>query len=139
MKKMLTIAFLMMFISGGALFSQERVMSDYTFVNVFIERIYSHRLGYIVIYRIGPRPQQLASVFIPVEWFTEPSPRAERLMIANNSRDWPSMSVFTRNGEFSHVRLRVRRNRAHETWGMVPQIANIDEHFQGIEEIRLRF
>ena len=139
MKKILSITVLMLLIFGSSLFAQQRNVSDYTFVNVSIERIYAHRLGYVVIYRIGPAPLQLASAFIPGYWFTEPGGRGQLINLADTSNAWPSMSVFTRNGEFSHVRLRVRRSRAHQTWGLVPQYANIDEHFQGIEEIRLRF
>ncbi|MCL2373753.1 MAG: hypothetical protein FWC65_00735, partial [Treponema sp.] len=71
-------------------------------------------------------------------WFAEPGGRGQLLRIGHGTT-WPSMTVFTRNGEFSHVRLRVRRSRAHETWGVVPSHVNIDEYFQGIEEIRLQF
>lgn len=133
--KTLSIAILMLLIFGGSLFAQQRNLSEFHYINVPIERIYAHRLGFVVIYRMG---NHLASVIIPEYWFSEPAGRGELIMIGNASRDWPSMSVFTREGEFSHVRLRIRRSRAHETWGMVPQHVNIDEHFQGIEEIRLR-
>jgi hypothetical protein len=33
----------------------------------------------------------------------------------------------------------VRRERTHETWGVVPMNVNIDEYFEGVEEIRLEF
>ena len=139
MKKIVPITVLVMIISGGSLFAQQSNVSDFTFVNVPIERIYSHRLGLVVLYRTGIAPSQVASVFIPGYWFSEPGERGEIINLVDTSNSWPSMTVFTRNGEFSHVRLRVRRSKAHETWGFVPQHVNIDDYFQGIEEIRLRF
>ena len=142
MKKIISTAVLMVLLSGGYVFAQDmfappdRRPSEYHYFTVFIERIYAHRLGYVVVYRRGPRG--LAHAFIPESWFTEAGGRGE-LVFMRGGPQWPTMTVFTREGEFSHVRLRVRRDRNHETWRVVPFGANIDEYFQGIEELRLEF
>ena len=139
MRKLL-ILIILAFVLGGSLFAQQgtdRVFeSGVHYFNVSIERIFAHRLGFIVVYRRGPF--DFARTFIPQEWFTDLSGRGEMIRIASG-REWPSLSVFYQDGEFTHVRLRVRRSRAHETWGVVPQAANIDEYFAGIEDIRLEF
>ena len=141
MKKIVSITVLMMVILGGSLVAQQDNRhafreSEYHYFTVHIERIYAHRLGFVVVYRRGPH--QMARTFIPEYWFTDAGGRGQLIRIGSGSA-WPTMTVFNRDGEFSHVRLRVRRNRAHETWGVVPLHANIDQYFQGIEEIRLEF
>jgi len=140
MKKILLLVVLAMLILAGPLFAQQNsrafLDSGVYYFNVSIERIFTHRLGYVVLYRRGSA--QMTRTFIPMEWFHESASRAEMIGLGTG-REWPSMSVFYNDGEFSHVRLRVRRNRGHESWGVVPLGANIDEYFQGIEEIRLEF
>ena len=141
MKKILWITVLTALIGGGAsLFAQQNSHvfqeSEFHYFSVQIERIYAHRLGFIVIYRRGAHG--MARAFIPEYWFTDAGGRGELIRIGAGSA-WPNMTVFYRNGEFSHVRLRVRRNRSHETWGVVPLAANIDEFFQGVESVRIQF
>jgi hypothetical protein len=49
------------------------------------------------------------------------------------------MTVFYKDGKFSHVRLYVRKERSHESWGDVPLNVNIDDRFEGVEGITLQF
>jgi hypothetical protein len=49
------------------------------------------------------------------------------------------MIIYHKNGEFSHIRLRIRKNRTHETWDIVPFTANVDEFFKDIEEIQMEY
>jgi len=49
------------------------------------------------------------------------------------------MTVYYKEGEFSHVRLYVHRWQDHQTWGNVPQNINIDSYFEGVETIDLQF
>ena len=140
MKKILMLTVLAMLITVGPLFAQQNSQtnrgSDAYYFNVPIERIYAHRLGYVVLYRRGTH--MMTRTFIPMEWFHEAASRAELIGLGTGN-EWPSMSVFYRDGEFSHVRLRVRRHRGHESWSIVPLTAKIDEYFQGIEELKLEF
>ncbi|MCL2382404.1 MAG: hypothetical protein FWC64_12600 [Treponema sp.] len=140
MKKILALTVLAVLFVGGSLSAQQPAHvireSEYSYFTVHIERIYVHRLGFVVFYRRGAH--HFAHTFIPEEWFTEAGGRGELIRMRSGTA-WPTMTVFYRNGEFSHVRLRVRRNRMHQTWGVVPFTTNLDEFFQGIEEIRLEF
>ena len=140
MKKIMLLVFLAALILGGSLFAQQSSHafkeSEFYYFNFPIEKIYIHRLGYVVIYRKGAN--QMTRTFIPGDWFVDVSGKGELIGLGTGS-EWPSMSVYYKNGEFSHVRLRVRRNRGHETWGVIPMSANIDEHFKDIEEVKLEF
>ena len=127
---------------GVSLFAQENKNeskykeSEFYYFNFPIEKIYSHRLGYVVLYRKGAT--QIARTFLPVEWFVDAKGKGEFIGLRGGN-EWPSMSVYYKNGEFSHLKLRIRLNRAHSTWGFVPLNVNIDEHFQDIEEVKLEF
>ena len=140
MKKIMLLAVLVVFGCGSLLFAQESKPkykeSEYYYFNVPIEKIYSYRNGYVVVYR--KRANLLAHTYIPADWFTDIGGKGE-LIGLRSGREWPSMTVYYKNGEFSHVRLKVRRERSHETWGVVPLNINIDENFENIEDIQLEF
>jgi len=138
MKKIILLVGLVVLIQGAFLFAQTSFSkeSEFYYFNVAIEKIYTHRLGYMVIYRKGVN--QMTRTFLPIEWFTEMGGRGE-ISPLGAGNEWPSMSVFYRNGEFSHVKLFLRRSRAHETWGVVPLNADIDHLFKDIEEVKLEF
>ena len=140
MKKIMLLVVLAGLTLGGAVFAQQKThvnkKSEYYYFNVPIEKIYSYRHGYIVIYRKGVN--SMARTFIPANWFTEVGGRGELLGIGSG-REWPSMTLYYKNGEFTHVRLRVRRHKSHETWGVVPLNINIDDAFKDIEELKLEF
>ena len=106
------------------------------YVSVPIEKIYSYRLGYVVVYRKGQT--QMARAYIPHEWFSGAATTGDIVLLSSGTR-WPTMTVFYQNGEFSHVRLYLRQERNHETWGNVNQGLNIDDRFQNVQDIKLEF
>jgi len=130
MKKLVLPIILALFTSGSFLFAQQSPstfrQSEVYYVNVPIEKIFLHRLGYVVVYRVGAF--DTARAYIPVEWFSAMAGKGE-LIRSGPSPDWPSMTVFYRNGEFSHVRLHVRRSTAHESWGLMPPNADMGQNF----------
>jgi hypothetical protein len=132
---------ILFFVTGAFVAAQSNSsanqQSEVHYINVSIERIYVDRMGYIVVYRKGPH--HMARAFIPDEWFTRNDQAQAEFVRLGPGSEWPSMTVFYRNGEFSHVRLRVRRNRGHESWGAVPRNVNLDDFFQGVEEVKLEF
>jgi hypothetical protein len=137
MKKIVLLLVLVALCHGTILFAQQTPKyneSDYYVFNFSIEKIYAYRLGYIVVYR--KTANQMAHAYLPNEWFTDVGGVGEIVMLGSGS-EWPSITVFYKNGEFSHVRLRLRRSRGHETWGAIPLSINLDEYFQGVEEVRL--
>jgi len=100
--------------------------SNMYYINVRVERIYPSNEGYIIQYQRSNT--QLAIVGIPMEWFTDAAGRAELIQLPAGT-NWPTMSVFYVDGEFSHVRLYVHRVKGHRTWGVVPQGADLSRYF----------
>jgi len=142
MKKSVLLIVLVALVAGSSLFAQQSSApkkykeSEYYYYNVPIEKIYAYRLGYIVLYRKGAN--QIARTYLPEEWFTTIGGKGETVYLGSG-KEWPSMTVYYKGGQFSHVRLRLRRDRSHETWGVVPLNINIDDYFKDIEEVKLEF
>ena len=105
--------------------------SEYYYLSIPIEKIYLYKQGYIVLYQKG---FDLARTYIPLEWFTDPIGKADLIYLGTGSA-WPHLSVFYKNGEFSHIRLYVRRAISHQTWGIVPFHVDIDSYFANIVEV----
>jgi hypothetical protein len=110
--------------------------SELYYVNVPIEKVYPYRKGYVVVYRKGANT--LGRAYIPFEWFRANSKKAELVQIGDG-KTWPCMSVFYKEGAFYGVRLYVSRRNSHLTWGNIPSNVNLDDRFEGVEEIKLGF
>jgi hypothetical protein len=110
--------------------------SEYFYVNVPIEKVYAYSKGYVVQYQKGLG--QMARAYLPLEWFNGATARSELIYLGTGPA-WPSLTVYYKNGDFSHVRLTVRRAVGHETWGTIPQGTNIDDRFENVEDLRLEF
>jgi len=139
-KIVLLLVLAALFSQGGFLFAQDISSryeeSNYYYFNYTIEKVYTHRLGYLVVYRRASNI--LSRTYIPLEWFNTIAAKGEIIALGTGA-EWPSMIVYYKNGEFSHVRLRLRQNRLHETWGVLPLNANFDDYFKDIEEVKLEF
>jgi opacity protein-like surface antigen len=136
MKRILLAIIMAALFQGTALFAQvipKEMESEFYFYNFTIERIYSYRLGYVVTYRNGAN--RIVRTYLPHEWFNTIGGKGE-IVYLGSGKEWPSMIVYYQNGEFSHVRLRLRKT-THQTWSVVPLGVNIDEYFQGLEEVKL--
>jgi hypothetical protein len=135
----LLVLLVLVFSLGFPLFGQEKRQfkeSEYYYVNVPIEKIFAYRNGFVVVYRKGIN--KMVRTYLPGEWFISAGGKAEQINLSSGNA-WPYLTIYYKSGEFSHIRLYVRREQTHETWGVVPMQINIDEYFQGIEEIRLEF
>ena len=135
MKKAVLLVVLAMLSIGASLFAQQHQESDYYYFSVPIERIYTHRLGYIVGYQKGLH--EIAHVYIPHDWFTGAGGKGE-IVTLGPGNEWPYMTLFYKNGIFSHVRLKLR-SRIHQTWGVLPLNVNLDDHFMDVYELRLEY
>ncbi len=110
--------------------------SEVFYVNIPVEKIYPYQKGYVVLYRKGIGG--LGETYIPLEWFSDPDGKADLIRLGSGKR-WPYLTVFYKDGEFSHLRLYVRREMNHETWGNIPLGVNLDSRFEGVETIILDF
>jgi len=140
MKKLVIAAvFVALMVAGSPVFAQtipEDKESEYYYVKVTIEKIYPYRSGYVVSYRKGLHG--IGRVYLPLEWFTNAASKGEIINLPPGNA-WPSLAVYYRNGEFSHVRLYVHRWRSHQTWGNIPRNINLDSNFDDVETINILF
>jgi hypothetical protein len=126
-------------VSAAPLFAQqisEAHRSEYFYVNVTLEKIYPYKKGYVVQYRKGI--SQTALTYLPLEWFTEAAGKGE-LITLPPGKNWPSLTVYYKAGEFSHVRLYTHPLKSHTTWGNIPINVNIDDRFENIDTVQLEF
>ena len=110
--------------------SEENTSKIY-YYNVSVEKVYPTRRGYIIQYYRGGI-KDFGTISIPNEWFTDAAGKAE-LITLPPGRNWPTMTIFYKDGEFSHLRLYVHRNKRHQTWGNVPLPADVSRYFEDIE------
>jgi hypothetical protein len=141
-KKILFFTTLLLIVAGLApLAAQENAASSSDVegsyaITVSLERVYPYRKGYVVKYSRGMG--KISDAYLPVEWFEGTGKKGDLILLGSGT-DWPHMTVFYKDGKFSHVRLYVRKERGHESWGDVPLNVNIDDRFEGVEEITLQF
>ena len=114
----------------------ENNASEFYYFNVWVEKVYPSNTGYIVMYRQSAN--KLGKVGIPNEWFTDAAGKAE-LIILPSGKNWPSMTVFYKNGEFSHIRLYVHRQKSHGTWGNIPMATDVSSYFQDTDNFTIEF
>jgi hypothetical protein len=110
--------------------------SEYYYVNITVEKIYPCSKGYIVQYRKGSF--QYGRIYLPASWFTDADSKGEIITLPQG-QTWPSLTVYYRNGQFSHVRLYVHRWSGHPSWGSVPQNVNLDAQFENIDSVNIEY
>ena len=81
--------------------------------SVPIVKVYLYREGYKIDYM--KNNFDIGSLYLPLNWFTGSGGKGELVMADDPS--FPYFSVFWRGGEFSHIRLYLRNNLLHGSWG----------------------
>jgi len=140
MKKFVFTAIFVVFLAVGApVFAQTQRDdrdSEYYYINVSLEKIFPYRKGYIVQYRRGLF--HYGRTYLPAAWFTDAGTTGE-IVALPPGKAWPSMSVYYKNGEFSHVRLYVHHLATHSTWGNISPNIDLGTDFDYIDQVRLEF
>jgi len=140
MKKLVFAAIFVVFLAVGLpVFAQnqrDERDSEYYYINVTLEKIFPHRRGYIVQYRKGFF--EYGRAYLPAEWFREVDSKGEVITLPPG-KGWPSLTIYYKDGVFSHVRLYVHRLPSHESWGSIPQNINLDNQFDDIETVKIEY
>ena len=139
MKKFVIAVVLFVIVAGGiSIFADDsgRNESEYYYVNITLEKIWPYRAGYIVQYRKGLN--RIGRLYLPSEWFASSASKGEIIQLPKGV-NWPSMTVYYKDGEFSHIRLYVHRMQNHQSWGSVPQNVNIDSRFDNVDTLKIDF
>ena len=126
-KRIFIVAMLVMVVAGLSVAqeAQESSESELFVHTVYLNQVFRHRLGFKVTYTAANLDYK--EVYIPTSWFTQAAGKGE--LIETSSQSAPYMDVYYRNGEFSHVRLFVRDNPFHVTWGRLDDVPNAEEKF----------
>ncbi|MDR0302213.1 MAG: hypothetical protein LBI04_07885 [Treponema sp.] len=129
MKKLIIVLFFLALVSP--VFAQnnsndEEGNPNVYYANVPVEKIYLAGTGYVVQYRMST--SQIGTIGIPYSWFTDAASTAELVRLPKGP-NWPNMSIFYKDGNFSHIRLYVHGHKSHQTWGVTPQGADVSRYF----------
>jgi hypothetical protein len=145
MKRMMLLAVIgMAFVTVLPVVAQDNGGSPYYFVKVQIEKVYPYNRGYVVTYRKGVNG--LVDTYLPIEWFEDVNRKADlppkgELIMLNPGTVWPYLVVYYKDGgEFSHVRLFVRKDYKHPSWGGIIS-EDIADRFENdnVEKVKLQF
>lgn len=129
MKRSLIILGLLVVLSLGAANAET---SAFYPMRVVVVKVFSHALGFEVIYRKGIT--DTAAAFVPNRWFV-PGGKAELVQAIDPA--YPYMVVFYKEGKFDHLRLYVSANLKDPSWGTLAPSAGIGK-FDG-EDLKLEF
>jgi hypothetical protein len=111
-------------------------------VTIPAHKIYLHPKGYVFLYRKSST--EVGRLFFPFEWFSTDRPGRDSrlkgtLVTYNLNKAWPRVSIFYNNGEFSHIKLYVRLESAHNSWGILLPGVNYDAEFENADPPILQF
>jgi hypothetical protein len=120
--------------------AEDRIASSLYPVDIRVEKVYAYRSGYVVTYKKGA---ENINAYIPNEWFRKPDDpngfaKAQKLLLGSGP-ELPHMVVYYQDGQFVRVRLFVRKEVNHETWGYIPLNVNLDQYFENLETLDIQF
>ena len=124
-------AVLIIMVSGPALFAQEQAeeqedgQPDLFATTIFLNRVYTHRLGYKVEYLASDF--SLAEAYMPNGWFSTPAGKGD--VVYTNSESAPYLEVYYDRDTFHHVKLFVRKNTNHSSWAKLEETEGLQEKF----------
>ncbi len=134
MKKLCTTLVILLFVLAIFPVFSETNTDDVYVKTIPIIKIYSHRLGYKVVYFNSKR--QLSNIYVPMSWFTHAAGKAE--LVTGDEPDYPYFSIFWKNGKFDYIRLYVKSDMADTSWGVLTDTPDLEKKFD-IDTIKLEF
>jgi hypothetical protein len=143
MKKITLLLFVVVMMAAVPLAAQEaQETGSYFSVTIPAYKIYPHAKGYVFTYR--KNSTETARLFFPREWFrrslvSNEEPAKGILKILDKNDVWPRIALFYRNGQFSYVKLYVRPEVTHESWGSTVSGITFDAEFENADPPVLNF
>jgi len=96
-----------------------------------LERVYINNYGYGIKYKNGVFSTAMS--YLPIEWFNVPPGNTERvkgeLILMGPGSVWPHAAFYYKNGVLDYVKLYVRKEMGHPSWGTMPPYAEYKEYF----------
>ena len=112
MKRVILIILLIMIVAVTASGQQ---LKDLYCKTATILKIYNHQLGFKVFYLKDDA--DVGSFFVPSDWFYGATGRGT--IVWGEQYEYPYLTVYWEDGEFKYLKLFLRRNMQHETWGVL--------------------
>jgi len=159
MKKLIIALVLLAVLSPLFAQNNKEELPNLYYINVPVEKIYPSGKGYIIQYL--KNTGIMGTVGIPNEWFiysknTGGQPESgtaaaslqyvaagkAEIVTLPSGRNWPTLTVFYKDGEFSHIRLYVHRDKSHSTWGNIPQGSDVSRYsrfFEDTETLKIEY
>ncbi len=131
LKKMILICLVMFFFAGFYTFADE---SDMFVKTMPIVKIYSHQLGYKVVYL--KNDLNFGEFYVPLKWFDLAGGKG--VIIKGFDPAYPYFSIFWKQGKFHSVKLYVKRDLRDGSWGALKIVPDISDKFE-IDELELDF
>jgi hypothetical protein len=143
-----SVIFLLTLLAGGIFvsfsYAQESTgptnTSEFYVLQVPIQKIYSHAKGYIIEYR--KNGMGMERLYLPLEWFTRKAvtegPLKGEIVKLRQGNIMPYLAIYYKAGATDHVRLYVRDYRDN-SWGNIPVGVNLDDNFNGVENLTVAY
>lgn len=135
-KRVLILTVLLFLVFSGLLFAED---SEYFVKSVPIAKVYTHNLGYRIVYQKSDL--NFGVFYVPNRWLTmsdsgTEAPKAE--LFTGITPAYPYFSIFWKNGEFSHIRIYLHRSLSHISYGDLENPADFNDEFD-IDTLALEF
>ena len=99
-----------------------------------ITRIYTHKLGFKVVYL--KTDMNFGEFYVPIQWFDATGGKG--VMLRGIDPAYPYFSIFWQNGEFHSIKLYVIDHLGDESWAPLPITPETAKHFE-IDTLVLEF
>jgi hypothetical protein len=131
LKKMIFLGLVLLFFIGVFAVAED---SNIFVKTMPITKVYTHRLGFKVIYL--KTDLTFSEFYVPLKWFDEAGNKG--VIIRGHDSSYPYFSIFWKEGEFHSVKLYVHSNLQHDSWGALRLVPDISEQFE-IDALDLEF
>ena len=134
MKRIVVIVILfILLVSSALLYAQQS--TDVYVKSVPILKILSHKLGYKIFFLT--QNMDISSFYTPVTWFYGQANKGK--IIWGNEREYPYFTVVWEDGKFAYLKLFLKENMMHDSWGpLEASVAEVKDKFE-IEEPTFEF
>jgi len=117
--------------SGAGTENTDRNSGDSLYVfHLNADRVYLHNDGYAIQYKKDMNVNRMA--YLPMKWFyfdKEKNKTLAEVVLLEPGRTWPHAVFFYRNGALDHIKLYIRKEMAHPSWGMMQPYTDYKDLF----------
>jgi hypothetical protein len=135
MKKTVILSVVILCAAALYAYSQATSATDIFVKTVPITKIYTHQLGYKVLYLKSNL--QVGVIYIPLSWVGH-SAGGKAVLVWESSWVSPYFSIFWVDGKFDHIVLHVPSNLQSATWGVLETTLDMDAAFN-VQEPKMEF